>query len=285
MENKEIENRVLNSAFKCRKYQDVESKKTIKYLKSLKNSKEETESPDFLFKDGERYIGVEHFLVDTLRFPEKEKESCSRNLEKASKELLEKYEYGKKFKNNSESKVLACKDIGEEAVKIMNASNNFDNSLFIKEFKRIVFQHKGKVLNYKSKIKKNKNVSEKNISIYFLIEIRFIPQIWNVKEKNGRVHNQSVNGIPFTFEFVEVLKRLINIDHVILYFKDGIDISESDFIYAFSTKDIDKSIKENKKHIYQDFKSVFDGIKTEMVGVKRKDNKIDMYFIKKLIDK
>ena len=278
MNVKEIEENILDGVFNCKKYKDIESKRIIKYLKSIKGTKEETESPDFLFTDGEKIIGVEHFLVDTLRFPENEKVSVSRDIKKNIPKLLEKYNYGKSFKDNPESMIDALNDVGKEGTKFANSSNNFDNSLFIKEFRRISFDHKGKVSNYISKIKKNKYVDDKDISLYFLIEIRYRKQVWNVMDRYGKLHRQAINGIPFTFDFIKALKKLTNVDYVILYFADGIIQSKDNFIYAFNTKDIDKSLTENKIRIFQDFKSMYDGEKTKITKVERKNGELDITF-------
>lgn len=278
MSIKNIEEQVLNSLFDCKKYKDKESKRIIKYLKSIRNTKEDSESPDFLFTDGDKVIGVEHFLVDTLRLPENEKVSVSRDIKKNIPKLLEKYNYGESFKENPESMVDALNDAGKEVTKFANSSNNFDNSLFIKEFRRIAFDHKGKVSNYIGKIKKNKYVDDKDISLYFLIEIRYRKQVWNVIDRDGKLHRQAINGIPFTFDFIKALKKLTNVDYVILYFADGIIQSKDNFIYAFNTKDIDKSLTENKISIFQDFKSGYNGEKTRITKVEQNNGKLDITF-------
>ena len=208
MDVKNIEENILKGVFDCKKFKDEESKRIVKYLKSLKGSKEETESPDFLFTDGCKVVGVEHFLVDTLRFSDNERVSISRDISKTVPELVEKYKRGESFKEDPNNMITALNDVGREVTKYANSSNNFDNFLFIKEFRRIAFDHKGKVSNYIGKIKKNKGVDEENITLYFLIEIRYRKQVWNVIDKDGNMHRQAINGIPFTYDFVKTLKKL-----------------------------------------------------------------------------
>ena len=264
MNVKDVEENVLERLFNCKKSKDTETKKIIKHLKSLKGSKEETEAPDFLFIDGSKIIGVEHFLVDTLRFPTNKRESVTRDVGKNIPELLEKYKYGESFKENPESMTEALSDVSKDALKIVNSSYNFDNSLFIEEFHRIALGHKGKVSNYKGRIKKIKGVKDSDISIYFLIEIPYKKQSWNMIDKNGKKHRQLVNGIPFTEDFVDKLKKLSNVDYVILFFVDALNNKNDDFVFAFSTKDIEKTLRDNKISIYKDFKSERDGIIVEM---------------------
>ena len=117
---KNIEEEILTRVFECKKRRDIETGKIIKYLKSIKETKEEAESPDFLFIDGDKVIGVEHFLVDTLRFSDNEKVSVSRDIYINIPKLVEKYGYGESFKDDENNMINALNDTGNEVLKFAN---------------------------------------------------------------------------------------------------------------------------------------------------------------------
>lgn len=271
MITKNIEEQALNDLFECRKYKDKESKRIIKHLRTIRNTKEDSESPDFLFTDGDKIIGVEHFLVDTLRFSDNEKVSISRNISENIHTLLEKYEYGESFKKDKNNYKNAMGDVSKEVVKYSNSVNGFDNKLFLSEFNRIAYEvhDKKRAKNYRSNIGYKKGISDTNISIYYLIEIKYRKQVWNVIDKNGKKYKQAINGIPFTTDFIDCLKKLNNADYIILYFSDSLNQCDSNFVYAFNIKDIDKSLIENKIQLFKDFKAELDGLEIEFDRVER----------------
>lgn len=258
---KDVESEALKGVLECKKCKGIETEKIIKHLKSIKNTKEDRESPDFLFIDGDKIIGIEHFLVDTAREFDNEKVSVSRGIEENIPKYLEKYEYGKSFHKDDNNYVNAAEDVSKDCVKYFNAVNNFNMKLFIKEFNRIAYDiHDSKrAVKYRNNIKNDKKVDEKDISIYYLIEIRYRKQVWRVVDNQGKEHKQAINGIPFTYDFVKALKKLNNADYVILYFADGINPKKDRFVYVLNMKDLEKTLREDKIPIFRNFKAEFDG--------------------------
>lgn len=277
---KDIESEALKGVLECKKHKGVETEKIIKYLKAIKNTKEDRESPDFLFMDGGKVIGVEHFLVDTIREANNEKESVSRGIEESIPKNLEKYEYGKSFQKDENNYVRATEDVSKECVKYFNAVNNFDIKLFIKEFNRIACDiHDSKrALKYKKNIKNDKKVDEKDISIYYLIEIRYKKQVWNVVDKNGNEHKQAINGIPFTYDFVKSLKKLSNADYVILYFADGINPKKDRFVYVLNMRDLENTLIKDKIPVFYNFKAELDGSNAD-IKVERGNGGVNLSII------
>ena len=111
---KDVESEALKGVLECKKCKGVETERVIKYLKSIKNTKEDRESPDFLFIDGGKVIGIEHFLVDTVREVNNEKVSVSRGIEENISKYLDKYEYGKSFQKDDTNYVNAAEDVSKD---------------------------------------------------------------------------------------------------------------------------------------------------------------------------
>lgn len=281
--NKEVEINAFKNMLNCKKYKNEETKTYIKYLKSIINGKDlslfQREAPDFLLINNDKYIGIEHFLVDTLRLSNNCKVSITREVERNVLMLLDKYQNGKVFKKDKNKCVEASGDISEDVIKLLNSANNFDETSFISEFHRISIEHKGKVANYRSRIMKENNIMEDSkISICFLIEIPFLnsSKEWKVKDNNKIEFIQSIKGIPFTKSFVKELKKLSNIENIVLYFRDALNQKENDYIYLIEVNRFEEILSKEK--IFKSFSSKYKGWNIKIKNVNKKDKDINMTF-------
>ena len=146
--------------------------KTQKYIcRANKGSKDilellcgeviESESPDFLIRNGETTIGVEHFMVDTLIGNKKAARTRLRQSE--IKRTFDKYHY--KIDENEEK---ALKEIESIVQADIDAVQNFDYRRFIKEFERISIEHSVRVSEYK---RLNNTISKMVFLLRFLYQI------------------------------------------------------------------------------------------------------------------
>lgn len=168
-------------------------------LQGFAVSKEER--PDFILTSGNRIIGIEHFLVDTLMYKPQNQDlhtSVSRPFNNIMHNLLNKYQ-GDAIIGN-EQKALSV--IETQINQLLKAETEFDSFTFFEEFVRIVGDHTKRIPEYRKH-----NLTE----LGFLCEIDVINKdnTWCVLTNNQWV-KQRIN-VPLTNDMWLLIKILLSL--------------------------------------------------------------------------
>lgn len=237
MDKKTFERNCLE---KTNNYIPYATSKSKKILSLLLGQMIESESPDFIIKNQECNIGVEHFLVDTLLG----KKKASRSRTKASESIRT---YNKYHDDIDEKAEEALKDIERIAQSEIDAIQNFSYEKFITEFDRISKEHLNKVDEYR-------NADEKIDKLIFLIEMPIaknkmigFDEYFNSIEIKGR-------KIPFTLDMLRILMEISNkVDFIVL------SVMREDYkkcpymVYAIDSKDFVGSIESQIPDVFRRF--------------------------------
>lgn len=184
----------------------------IKQLKSWKDiSTEHQERPDFIFLNGDKRIGLEHFLIDTLL--NEKQDSQSRHREHDIYKVYDKYKDGgcdrdpEGARQNTENLIN----------KNLKAETDFDYQIFISTFTKVFNNHLSRVEEYRSQGLE---------SLGFLMEIQ-VPQMeYLVTDINLKMqphkYKQYLNEFPLTVDMWKVVSQFDKIDFLIITVIDGL---------------------------------------------------------------
>ena len=225
---------------KTRKYTYRANKGSKEILELLCGEVIEGESPDFIIRNGETTIGVEHFMVDTLLGNKKAARTRLRQSE--IKRTFDKY-----HNNIDENEEEALKEVESIVQADVDAVQNFDYRKFIKEFERISIEHSDRVNEYK---RLNNEISK----ILFLIEI----PISNNKmiALNQAYHSVEIKGrrFPITTDMLRVLKKVSEmVDYIVISVMHE-NYKESPYVvYAIDCNRFEESIAPQINEVYYSF--------------------------------
>lgn len=165
----------------------------IKQLKSWKDiSAEHQERPDFIFLDGDRKIGLEHFLIDTLL--NEKQDSQSRHREHDIYKVYDKYKDGG-YDRDPEGARQGIEDLVNKDLK---TETDFDYRVFMTVFTEVFSKHLSRVEAYRA---------EGIDSLGFLMEIRVPRMEYLVTDMNLRTHKQRLNEFPITTDMWKTISR------------------------------------------------------------------------------
>lgn len=186
-------------------------------------------------KTNDKIIGIEHFYCDILNYKD-----SNNSLSKTKNNYLEKER--KKFcksidKEDCLPKARVC--IENETNELINYSNNFNYSRFIKNFKNIFDNHLEKVNEYKEE-----NCIDK---IGFIIEIPILGNDFIALSNGNKTQLKFPKRIPLTIDIKNIINHFDKVDFVIFVFKEYM---QNKYI---SVKFYTKDSLNNEKIIYDSF--------------------------------
>lgn len=199
----------------------------------------DSERPDFLIKNKMGVIGVEHFLIDTMKGRKKSARSRSRKSE--IQRTFDKYHNS--IDGNEEN---AINDIEAIVQSDIDAVQNFDYLKFISEFKRIVNNHYQQVKEYKEQ---HKDI----VKFAFLIEIS-ISKNEMIGFRSGQQEKIKGNRFPITNDILKMLKNISDkVDYVIISVMRENYHKRPFAVYAFDNSNFEKSITPQFEKVYDSF--------------------------------
>ena len=235
MENKkDIERKCL---YKTLAYKNKANKETKSILNQLSGCITEAEEPDFIIKNNEERIGVEHFLIDTLL-----------GRKKAARTRLRQSEINRTFNryhdNLDGNEEKATGEIQDMIQAEIDAIQNFNYAKFIQEFERIVNEHLSKVERYKS--------VNKIDSIAFLMEIPIAKNkmIGLTLGESELLQNKIIKGcnFPFTNDMLNVFKKISKkVDYTVVSIMHENYKKCAYLVYAFDNCRFDESFDKQIK--------------------------------------
>lgn len=232
---------------------DRVNEKTRKYINSLVPicDREFTlitsERPDFVANYRECSYAIEHFLVDFCNDGINNNQSESRRSNRDVMNIYKKY-HDTDIGTIKDSDIEpATKDIEKELNKINNISHSFDYTKYVDAYSRIFNHHYSRVDSYLS----NGALRNKKTLVGFLIELHCDTTLMHATYNNAIVSFKGKHkAFPLTKDIVNLLSAATKLDFVIVsQFNEGFSIESQD-VRIYETKDMDKSIREQRITIY-----------------------------------
>lgn len=214
---------------KTKAYISFASKATRDIISLLDGEISESESPDFIIKRKSGYIGVEHFLVDTLIG----KKKASRNRIRPAEINRTYNRYHNRLEGNEEKALHEIESLAQAEV---DAIQNFDYSIFIGEFERIVTEHANRTAGYR-------NQHDEIEQIVFLVEIPIPGNKMYGLTTGGNWDLIKGERFPLTIDMLMILKKITDkIDYVILSIIHDSYTKRAFTVYTFDCNCIEESI-------------------------------------------
>ncbi|HUM83073.1 MAG TPA: hypothetical protein PLN48_04760 [Lachnospiraceae bacterium] len=179
----------------------------IKLLRKWKDiSSKHQERPDFIFLDGDKRIGLEHFLIDTLL--NEKQDSQSRHREHDIYKVYDKYKDGG-YDRDPEGARQGIEDLVNKDLK---TETDFDYRVSMNTFMEVFDKHLSRVEEYRS---------QGLDRLGFLMEIRVPRMEYLVTDMSLRTHKQCLNDFPLTADMWQVISQFDKIDFLIITVVDG----------------------------------------------------------------
>ena len=209
-------------------------------INMLVGETEDSERPDFLIRNDNGCIGVEHFLVDTLLSQKRDSRTRTRFSE------LERT-YNRYHNNIDGNEISALKEIEKIVQSDVDAIQFFDYPLFIKEFNRILFDHAGKVAEYKS-------IHAEISKLILLIEIPVAKnRMIGINQEEQKVEIKGAR-FPLTIEMLRSLKAVSKkVDYIVLSIMREDYKDRSFVVYAFDSEKFDENVADQIQDLYYCF--------------------------------
>lgn len=175
------------------------------------------ESPDFIFEENNKVIGIEHFHIDMLYLDKKKHTGLGRYTYNDIRNLFKKYN-GKAIDNtfgtqDGEDVSIELENILNE---LINGQNLFNYDIFVKEWSRIFNKH----YNRRNEYRKEANVDK----LGFLIEIRRYFKFPYICTRNNSTIIVDSKSIPITKDIATYLNKIGDgVDFIIIVVKGLFD--------------------------------------------------------------
>ena len=221
-------------------YLPFASREKKRIINMLIGEIEDSERPDFLIRNDNGCIGVEHFLVDTLLSQKKDSRTRTRFSE------LERT-YNRYHNIIDGNEIRALKELEKTVQSEIDAIQFFDYPVFIKEFNRVLFEHAGKVEEYK-------RIHTEISKLILLIEIPVAKN--RMIGINQEEQNVEIKGarFPLTIEMLRSLKTVSKkVDYIVLSIMREDYKDRSFVVYAFDSEKFDETLANQIQDLYYCF--------------------------------
>ena len=241
MKNEENKKAIERSCLdKTREFRHFARSYTKNILGYLCGEVIESERPDFIIQSSIGYIGVEHFLIDTLLG--KKRAARSRIRKSEIQRTFDKYHDS--LDGNEDN---ALNDIQGIVQADLDAVQRFNYLDFIKEFKRISLDHSKGVGGY---IKTNRNLDK----IIFMVEVNIA---WDkMIGIDGFYRSEIIKGrrFPVTKDMIDIMREIPEqVDYILLSVMHEHYKKTPLVVYAFDKKKLNQSISAQFIQIYRRF--------------------------------
>lgn len=244
MANKTVEIKCLNKILSAQRPNGIDAERVYSVLDgSQLISGEKQECPDFILRNGDTIIGLEHFLVDVLIT------DTGSNARRVSKKRQHELR-GRKPSHKLMKKINRIPAVQQQ---LKTGVVSFDEYHFLREFQRVAHKHGESVGGYFAAIR---NYKAKQYLMGAIIEMpcqtngHFI-----LHDASGKIKERTLNCVPLTQNLVSIMKRTLkNFDFVVILSETLLNEQPRDSkVYCFWSNDFENAIKEQRIPICTSF--------------------------------
>ncbi len=250
MADKAAEIKCLNKILSAPRPNGSNSEKVYSVLDgSQLISGEKQECPDFVLRNDDIIIGLEHFLVDVLVT------DVGSNARRVSKKRQHELR-GRKPSHKLMKKINRMPDVQQQ---LKTGVVSFDEYHFLKEFQRVAHKHGESVGGYFAAIR---NYKAKKHLMGAIIEMpcqtngHFI-----LHDASGKTKERTLNCVPLTQNLVSIMKRTLrNFDVVVILSETILNEQPCDSkVYCFWGNNFENAIQEQRIPVCTSFKIRMEG--------------------------